>query len=88
MKRRLLIAALAFGTLFGFSTGFASLSHGWHHRAERRQADFEAHIADVCVEAAHRVQRPDDEAWDRPPPAAPRWRGDARHESRRPRGGW
>ena len=85
MKRRLLITVLGFGTIFGFSTGFASMSRNWHQHAERRQANFEAHVADVCVEAAERRQpvddghRADDAPYDRPPP---------RHHRGHRRGGW
>ena len=87
MKRRLLITVLGFGTIFGFSTGFASMSHNWHQRAERRQANFEAHVADVCVDAAERSRRAD-EAWDRPPPSQPAYRpDDARRAPRGPSGG-
>lgn len=72
MKRTFLIAALSFGTLFGFGTGFASL--GWHHHrahdAHRRA--FEAHIADVCVEAARRAQ-PGQASPAHPPPSRDGW---------------
>ena len=77
MKRRILIGLLGLGTVFGFSTGFASVSHSWHHRAERRQAHFEAHIAEVCVDAARRGERVDrdGERWDEPEPRPRhRWR--------------
>ncbi len=66
MKRKLLIALLAFGTVGGFGSGIASMACFHHHAAERRAA-FERHVADVCVEAAHRAQ--DGQApVDRPPP--------------------
>ncbi len=66
MKRKLLIALFAFGTVAGFGSGIASMAC-WHHRAEARRAAFEAHVADVCVEAAYRAR--DGEApLDRPPP--------------------
>ena len=87
MKRRLLIVLLGFGTIFGFGTGFASMSHHWHHRAEQRRANFESHVADVCVEAAQRAdERADERAdrraerradprdrWDEPPSDYPDW---------------
>ncbi|HJL15613.1 MAG TPA: hypothetical protein RMH99_08160 [Sandaracinaceae bacterium LLY-WYZ-13_1] len=55
MKRTLLIALFAFGTVAGFGSGFASLAC-WHHRADARRAAFERHVADVCVEAADRAR--------------------------------
>lgn len=73
MKRRFLIALLTFGTFAGFGSGFASM--GWHHHRfhQARQAAFENHVADVCVEAARRADHEDayrdDRPWDRPPPA-------------------
>jgi hypothetical protein len=48
MKRRLLIALLAFGTIGGYGAGFASM--GCHARA--RRAAMERHVARVCVDAA------------------------------------
>ncbi len=72
MKRKLLIAFLALGTIGGFGSGIASMSC-WHHRPEARRAAFAAHVADVCVEAALRAR--DAEApIDRPPPPPPRHR--------------
>ncbi len=70
MKRKLLIVLLGVGTILGFSTGFASMSHHWHHRAEQRRAAWEAHVAEVCVGAARRAERPpsDHPDWDEPPP--------------------
>ena len=56
MRRRLLIALLAFGTVGGFAAGFCGL--------HRREA-FERHVARVCVEAARSVQQP-------APPTPPR----------------
>ena len=75
MKRRLLITALSFGTIFGFASGFVSLGSHWHGHHERRRAAFEDHIADVCVDAARRAE--DREAayddYDRPPSDYPEW---------------
>jgi hypothetical protein len=50
IARRLLVVALALGTIGGFASGFHSMR--WRH-IERRGA-FERHVADVCVEAAER----------------------------------
>lgn len=72
MKRKLLIVLLGLGTILGFSTGFASMSHRWHHHAEQRRAAWEAHVADVCVDAARRADGPPP-AWDRPPSDHPAW---------------
>lgn len=74
MKRKALIALLGIGTIFGFSTGFASMSHHWHHRAEQRRAAWEAHVADVCVEAAQRADRAErTDRWGPPPRDYPAW---------------
>ena len=70
MKRRLLIALLGFGTLFGFGSGISSMAH-WHHHQNARRAAFERHVADVCVDAAYRARDDrahDDRPYDRPPP--------------------
>jgi len=48
MRRRLLIAILAFGTVGGYAMGFASM----HCHSRARRAHFEEHIAKVCVNAA------------------------------------
>jgi hypothetical protein len=53
MKRRILIALLALGTIGGFVSGFCSLRH--HHQG--RRAAFERHDASVCVEAARGAGR-------------------------------
>jgi len=66
MKRKLLIALFAFGTVAGFGSGIASMAC-WHGRAHARRAAFERHVAEVCLEAA----RSDDRAYDRPPPDRP-----------------
>lgn len=52
MKRPLLIALLAFGTLAGFGSGFFHMGA----RAHARRAAFERHVADVCAESALRVR--------------------------------
>lgn len=65
MKRKLLIALFTFGTVAGFGSGIASMAC-WHSRAEARRAEFERHVADVCVEAALRAR--DGLPVDRPPP--------------------
>jgi hypothetical protein len=49
MKRKLLLAVLALGTVVGYGS---ALSHRHHHRMHR--AEWKAAIADVCVEAAER----------------------------------
>lgn len=48
MRRKLLIAVLALGTVGGYASGFASLRHC---QKGRHQA-FEQHVAKVCVDAA------------------------------------
>lgn len=47
MRRKLLIALLAFGTVAGYGSAFM-------HRREHR-ARFEQHVADVCLDAARRA---------------------------------
>ena len=66
MKRKLLIALFAFGTVAGFGSGIASMAC-WHSRAHERRAACERHVADVCVEAAYRA-RDGEGPVDRPPP--------------------
>jgi len=74
MKRRLLITALSFGTIFGFASGFISLGSHLHGHHDRRRAAFEDHVADVCVDAARRADRRDaDRADYRPPSDHPAW---------------
>ncbi|MCA9610941.1 MAG: hypothetical protein KC619_35350 [Myxococcales bacterium] len=86
MKRKLLIVLLGFGTLFGFGSGFASMSYHWHQHAEARRAAWEAHVADVCVEAAQRADRPDprDDRWGPPPSDYPEWDGPPPERHHRP----
>lgn len=67
MKRKLLIALFAFGTVAGFGSGFASLAN-CHQRHHERRAAFEQHVADVCVEAAYRAREGREAPIDRPPP--------------------
>lgn len=52
LRHRLLVAALAIGTVVGFVGGAKSLHRRHHHH----QQSFEAHVADVCVRAAREVQ--------------------------------
>jgi hypothetical protein len=69
MRRRILIFALALGTVLGFGAGFARLAAchrggygpgyagwggGW--RSDREEA-FERHVAEVCADAALRSTR-------------------------------
>jgi hypothetical protein len=53
MKRRLLLIALAFGTVAGYTSAAFQHQHHRYHHAERHRA-FEEHVADVCVAAARR----------------------------------
>ena len=48
MKRRLLIALLALGTVGGYGAGFAGLGC----RAHARRAAMERHVARICADAA------------------------------------
>ena len=51
MRRPILAIVLLLGAIAGFGSGIVSVVH--YHREHR--AAFEQHIADVCVEAAHRA---------------------------------
>ena len=51
MKRKILIVLLALGTVGGYAS---ACHHARWHRWQRQQA-FERHIADVCIDAAHRA---------------------------------
>lgn len=63
MKRRILIALLALGTIGGYGVGFASM----RCRAHGRQGAFERHVAKVCVDAARAGKAaPNDTAQDPP----------------------
>lgn len=48
MRRRLIIALLALGTIGGYASGFASL----RCRAQWKRDAFERHVASLCVDAA------------------------------------
>lgn len=48
MRRRILIALLALGTVGGYGSAIAGMSC----RAHARRAAFERHVASVCAEAA------------------------------------
>lgn len=51
MKRKIVIALLALGTLVGFGSGFARMHHGRHGRHDR----FMDQVAERCVDAARRL---------------------------------
>ncbi|MEP7124456.1 MAG: hypothetical protein ABJE95_26245 [Byssovorax sp.] len=63
MKRRLLIALLALGTVGGYGSAFA----GMRCHAHARRAAMERHVAHVCVEAARNP------AGDAPSSQEDRW---------------
>ena len=52
MRRRILIALLALGTVGGYGMGFATM----RCRAHSRREAFEQHVAKVCVDAARGEQ--------------------------------
>jgi hypothetical protein len=59
MRRKIVIALLAFGTLGGFAAGFASLrcQRGSGHPGwQGRRAAFEQHVAAICADAALRMR--------------------------------
>jgi hypothetical protein len=59
MRRRILIAVLALGTVLGFGAGFAHLR--WRgacgHHGRYGSAAFEERVSAICADAAMRVQR-------------------------------
>jgi hypothetical protein len=58
MRRRIVIALLAFGTIGGFLSGFASLAchhhRGWGGGRWGREG-FDEHVSEVCRQTALRV---------------------------------
>lgn len=52
MRRKILIALLAAGTVGGYALGFASL----HCSRARQHEGFEQHVARVCVDAARHAE--------------------------------
>lgn len=60
MRRKVWAVLLGIGAIAGFASGFRSLHHagyapcgcGW----SERHAEFEAHVADVCTQAAERAR--------------------------------
>lgn len=48
LRRKLLIVALAFGTVAGFASGF----HGMRRCHYERRQTFEQHVAKLCADAA------------------------------------
>ena len=51
MRHSMRIPLLAIGVVLGYGLAFGSMFHRRHHRD-----DWERHIADVCVGAAHKVK--------------------------------
>lgn len=51
-RRKLLIGLLAFGTVGGFASGFASMGC----RAHARRHAFERHVSELCADAALRAK--------------------------------
>jgi len=54
MKRRVLMIALAIGAVGGLSVGIHRICHGPQHW-KARHSQFQARVAETCVEAAHRI---------------------------------
>jgi|HubBroStandDraft_1064217.scaffolds.fasta_scaffold420529_1 hypothetical protein len=48
MRRRILMVLLGLGVIGGYASGFAHM----HRCGRSREAAFERHVADVCVQAA------------------------------------
>lgn len=53
MKRKLLIVALAFGSIGGFAAGFASL----RCRAKHRHSYMEQKVTNICAKALEKAQK-------------------------------
>jgi len=54
MKRKLIMVALALGTVGGFGSGIASMAcHSRHRRAH-----FKSYVTDVCTDAVRKAQKP------------------------------
>ncbi len=92
-KRRALIAFFSVGTVGGFASGFAHVRHGCHHQ---RRAHFEQHVANVCLQAAARLDAQNQMATAPAPvvqvtttadEAEPGCRPDRRRRHRHPRRG-
>ncbi len=58
MKRKLLIVALAMGTVGGFASGLASLRCHRHHR----YAHFKKEVTEICAEAVRQAEAPSRDA--------------------------
>jgi hypothetical protein len=61
MRRKFWMVLLALGAVGGFAAGFAQLHHYRHHGGgcawHGGRAEFESHVADVCLRAADRRLR-------------------------------
>ena len=56
MGRTILMVVLSLGAATGFAIGFHRLGHhGFYGHGGHRRAEFEEHVADVCVRAAERT---------------------------------
>lgn len=58
MRRPILIALLAFGTIAGYASGFHSLRRCHYQQRE----SFERHVANVCVDAARHADDKSDKS--------------------------
>jgi hypothetical protein len=69
MRRPFLLVLLLLGAVLGFGSGIRNLR--WHHWA--RQAAFERHVAEICVDAARSGQPPPPPVPGRGPGPGPGW---------------
>ena len=67
MRRKFWAVILGIGAIAGFAAGFRSMHHMGYDACgcsgfgpHGRRAAFEAHVADVCTQAAERSQRAHD----------------------------
>jgi hypothetical protein len=70
MRRRILIAVLALGTVLGFGAGFASLRFrsACGHHGRYGSAAFQERVSEICADAALRVHRERERSAVAPPP--------------------
>lgn len=61
IKRKLIMAGLALGTVVGFGSGIASMTCHRHHR----RAHFKHFVTDVCADAIRKAERSNGEVGPR-----------------------
>ncbi len=59
MKRKVLMVALALGTIGGFTWGVASLSYHAHRHKARGHSHFKQQVTEICADAVRQAQAKD-----------------------------